>query len=99
MPWLSARLVMTGMSKPRPFQVTTVGLLRVEPLREVGEHLALALVLAHDAEALRHVVLEEQAAERDDLVERRGRHAVAVVQARVAPGRGSSRCRGRGAWA
>jgi len=25
MPWRSARLVMTGMSKPRPFQVTTVG--------------------------------------------------------------------------
>ena len=38
------------------------GLLRVEPLREVGEHVALALVLADDAEALGHVVLEQQAA-------------------------------------
>ncbi len=57
-------------------------LLGVEPLREVGQHLALRLVLADNAEAFGQMVLEQEAAKRDDLVIRRRGDPVAVVQPR-----------------
>ena len=56
--------------------------LRVEPVREVGEHLPLGPVLADDAEALGDVVLEQHAAQRHDLVVRRRRDALALVEPR-----------------
>ena len=46
----------------------------IEPAGEVGQQLRLRFAFADAADLLRHVVVEEQAAEGDDLVEGRRRH-------------------------